>query len=97
MQITLNVTRVEKLQEQAVSEADQITNLEKRLTKQEKDFKEERTGYIDREKRSVEDMANMKNKVAWMANKLNGQKRTIALLAVGLAVAVGILIWIAAR
>ena len=77
--------------------ADQIANLEKRLTKQEKDFKEERAGYIDREKRSVEDVANMKNKVAWMANKLNGQKRTIALLAVGLAIAVGILIWMAAR
>ena len=77
--------------------ADQIASLEKRLTKQEKDFKEERAGYVEREKRNVEEMANMKNKVAWMANKLNERKRTIALLAVGLVAAVGIMIWIALR
>ena len=77
--------------------ADQIANLEKRLTKQEKDFKDERDGYIEREKRNVEEMTAMKGKVAWMANKLNERKRTIALLAVGLAVAVGIAIWIAMR
>jgi len=77
--------------------ADQIASLEKRLTKQEKDFKEERAGYMEREKRNVEEMANMKNKVAWMANKLNERKRTIALLAVGLVAAVGIMIWIALR
>lgn len=77
--------------------ADQIASLEKRLTKQEKDFKEERAGYVEREKRNVEEMANMKNKVAWMANKLNERKRTIALLAVGLVAAVGLMIWIALR
>jgi len=77
--------------------ADQIASLEKRLTKQEKDFKEERAGYVEREKRNVEEMANMKNKVAWMANKLNERKRTIALLAVGLVAAMGIMIWIALR
>ena len=77
--------------------ADQIANLEKRLTKQEKDFKDERDGYIEREKRNVEEMANMKGKVAWMANKLNERKRTIVLLAVGLAVAVGLMVWIAMR
>ena len=73
------------------------TSLEKRLTKQEKDFKEERAGYMEREKRNVEEMANMKNKVAWMANKLNERKRIIALLAVGLVAVVGIMIWIALR
>ena len=52
---------------------------------------------MEREKRNVEEMANMKNKVAWMANKLNERKRTIALLAVGLVAAVGIMIWIALR
>ena len=77
--------------------ADQIASLEKRLTKQEKDFKEERAGYVEREKRNVEEMANMKSKVAWMANKLNERKRIIALLAVGLAVAVGVMVWIALR
>ena len=77
--------------------ADQIASLEKRLTKQEKDFKEERAGYMEREKRNVEEMANMKNKVAWMANKLNERKRTIALLVVGLVAVVGIMIWIALR
>lgn len=77
--------------------ADQIASLEKRLTKQEKDFKEERAGYVEREKRNVEEMANMKNKVAWMANKLNERKRTIALLVVGLVAAVGIMVWIALR
>lgn len=77
--------------------ADQIANLEKRLTKQEKDFKEERDGYIEREKRNVEEMTAMKGKVAWMANKLNERKRTIVLLAVGLAVAVGLMVWIAMR
>lgn len=77
--------------------ADQIASLEKRLTKQEKDFKEERAGYVEREKRNVEEMANMKNKVAWMANKLNERKRTITLLAVGLVAAVGVMIWIALR
>lgn len=51
--------------------------------------KEERAGFMEREKRSVEEMADMKGKVKWMANRLNGQKRTIALLAVGLALAVG--------
>lgn len=75
--------------------ADQIANLEKRLTKQEKDFKEERDGYIEREKRNVEEMTAMKGKVAWMANKLNERKRTIVWLAVGLAAVVGILIWMA--
>ena len=77
--------------------ADQIASLEKRLTKQERDFKEERAGYVEREKRNVEEMANMKNKVAWMANKLNERKRTIALLAMGLVAAVGVMIWIALR
>ena len=77
--------------------ADQIANLEKRLTKQEKDFKDERDGYIEREKRNVEEMTAMKGKVAWMANKLNERKRTIVLLAVGLAVAVGLMVWIAMR
>ena len=77
--------------------ADQIANLEKRLSKQEKDFKEERAGYVEREKRNVEEMANMKNKVAWMANKLNERKRTIVWLAVGLAIVAGILIWMVAK
>ena len=77
--------------------ADQIANLEKRLTKQEKDFKDERAGYVEREKRNVEEMANMKNKVAWMANKLNERKRTIVWLAVGLAIVAGILIWMVAK
>ena len=77
--------------------ADQIANLEKRLTKQEKDFKDERAGYVEREKRNVEEMTNMKNKVAWMANKLNERKRTIVWLAVGLAVVAGILIWMVAK
>ena len=77
--------------------ADQIANLEKRLTKQEKDFKDERAGYVEREKRNVEEMANMKNKVAWMANKLNERKRTIVWLAVGLAIVAGLLIWVLAR
>ena len=77
--------------------ADQIANLEKRLTKQEKDFKDERAGYVEREKRNVEEMANMKNKVAWMANKLNERKRTIVWLAVGLAIVAGVLIWVLAR
>jgi hypothetical protein len=77
--------------------ADQIANLEKRLTKQENDFKEERAGYVEREKRNVEEMTAMKGKVAWMANKLNERKRTIVLLAVGLAVAVGLMVWIAMR
>ena len=52
---------------------------------------------MEREKRNVEEMANMKGKVAWMANKLNERKRTIVLLAVGLAVLVGIMIWMALR
>ena len=77
--------------------ADQIANLEKRLTKQEKDFKDERDGYIEREKRSVEEMADMKGKVAWMANKLNERKRTIVLLAVGLVVLAGLAIWMMVR
>ena len=77
--------------------ADQIANLEKRLTKQEKDFKDERDGYIEREKRNVEEMTAMKGKVAWMANKLNERKRTIVLLAVGLAVLAGVVIWMMVR
>ena len=48
-------------------------------------------------KRNLEEMANVKNKVAWMANKLNERKRIIALLAVGLAVAVDAMIWMAMR
>ena len=52
---------------------------------------------MEREKKNVEEMANMKGKVAWMANKLNERKRTIVLLSVGLAVAVGLMVWIAMR
>ena len=48
-------------------------------------------------KRNLEEMANVKNKVAWMANKLNERKRIIALLAVGLAVAVDAMRWMAMR
>ena len=77
--------------------ADQIANLEKRLTKQENDFKEERAGYVEREKKNVEEMASMKGKVAWMANKLNERKRTIVLLAIGLAVLAGVVIWMMVR
>ena len=39
---------------------------------------------MEREKCNVEEMTNMKNKVAWMANKLNERKRIITLLVVGL-------------
>ena len=77
--------------------ADQIANLEKRITKQEKDFKEERAGYVEREKRSVEEMADMKGKVKWMATKLNEQKRKIAWLSVGLVLAVGVAIYLLVR
>ncbi len=77
--------------------ADQIANLEKRLTKQENDFKEERAGYVEREKRNVEEMANMKGKVEWMGNKLNERKRTIVWLAIGLSVAVGVMLWMVVR
>ena len=77
--------------------ADQIANLEKRLTKQENDFKEERAGYVEREKRNVEEMANMKGKVELMGNKLKERKRTIVWLAIGLAVAVGVMLWMMVR
>ena len=40
---------------------------------------------------------NIKGKVDWMTNKFNERKRIIALLAVGLAVALGVKIWIALR
>ena len=77
--------------------ADQIANLEKRITKQEKDFKEERTAYAEREKRSVEEMADMKGKVKWMATKMNEQKRKIIWLSVGLGLAVGVAIYLLVR
>ena len=77
--------------------ADQIANLEKRITKQEKDFKEERAAYAEREKRSVEEMADMKGKVKWMATKLNEQKRKIIWLSVGLVVAVGVAVYLLVR
>ena len=77
--------------------ADQIANLEKRITKQEKDFKEERAGYVEREKRSVEEMADMKGKVKWMATKLNEQKRKIIWLSVGLGLAVALAIYLLVR
>lgn len=77
--------------------ADQIANLEKRITKQEKDFKEERAGYVEREKRNVEEMADMKGKVKWMATKLNEQKRKIIWLSVGLGLAVGVAVYLLVR
>lgn len=77
--------------------ADQIANLERRITKQEKDFKEERAGYAEREKRSVEEMADMRGKVKWMATKLNEQKRKIIWLSVGLVVAVGVAVYLLVR
>ena len=77
--------------------ADQIANLEKRITKQEKDFKEERTGYVEREKRVVEEMADMRGKVKWMANKLNEQKRKIIWLSVGLVSAMVMAIYLMVR
>ena len=77
--------------------ADQIANLEKRITKQEKDFKEERAGYVEREKRNVEEMADMRGKVKWMATKLNEQKRKIIWLSVGLGLAVGVAVYLLVR
>ena len=77
--------------------ADQIANLEKRITKQEKDFKEERAGYVEREKRSVEEMADMKGKVKWMATKMNEQKRKIIWLSVGLGLAVALAVYLMVR
>lgn len=77
--------------------ADQIANLEKRITKQEKDFKEERAGYVEREKRNVEEMADMKGKVKWMATKMNEQKRKIICLSVGLGLAVGVAVYLLVR
>ena len=77
--------------------ADQIANLEKRITKQEKDFKEERAAYAEREKRSVEEMADMKGKVKWMATKLNEQKRKIIWLSVGLGLAVALAVYLLVR
>ena len=77
--------------------ADQIANLEKRITKQEKDFREERAGYVEREKRSVEEMADMKGKVKWMATKLNEQKRKIIWLSVGFGLALGVAVYLLVR
>ena len=77
--------------------ADQIANLEKRITKQEKDFKEERAGYVEREKRSVEEMADMKGKVKWMANKMNEQKRKIIWLSIGLVLALALAVYLMVR
>ena len=77
--------------------ADQIANLEKRISKQEKDFKEERAAYAEREKRSVEEMADMKGKVKWMATKLNEQKRKIIWLSVGLGLALGVAVYLFVR
>ena len=77
--------------------ADQIANLEKRITKQEREFKEERAGYAEREKRSVEEVADMKGKVKWMATKLNEQKRKIIWLSIGLGLAVALVIYLLVR
>ena len=77
--------------------ADQIANLEKRITKQEKDFKEERAGYVEREKRNVEEMADMKGKVKWMASKLNEQKRKIIWLSIGLVLALALAVYLMVR
>lgn len=73
--------------------AEQISSLEKRLTQQEKDFKEERKGYNEKEKKSIEEMTELKGIVNSLTEKLNKRKWTIVLLATGLAVAVGLMIW----
>ena len=77
--------------------ADQIASLEKRITKQEKDFKEERAAFAEREKRSVEEMADMRGKVKWMATKLNEQKRKIIWLSVGFGLALGVAVYLLVR
>ena len=77
--------------------ADQIASLEKRITKQEKDFKEERAAFAEREKRSVEEMADMRGKVKWMATKLNEQKRKIIWLSVGFGLALGVAVYLFVR
>ena len=75
----------------------QLSWSESRITKQEKDFKEERAAFAEREKRSVEEMADMKGKVKWMANKMNEQKRKIIWLSIGLVLALALAVYLMVR
>ena len=45
----------------------------------------------------MEEMADMRGKVKWMATKLNEQKRKIIWLSVGLVVAVGVAVYLLVR
>ena len=45
----------------------------------------------------MEEMADMKGKVKWMATKLNEQKRKIIWLSVGLGLALGVAVYLFVR
>ena len=68
--------------------AEQITSLEKRLSEQDKANREERKALIDQQNKNAEEVSDMRNKVKWMAEKMNEQKKKV----IGLSIAVGMLV-----
>lgn len=72
-------------------------SLEKRLTNKRRTSRRNVLDIWSGKKRSEEMVTNIKGEVVWMANKFIERKRIITLLAVSLAVAVGVKIWIALR
>lgn len=92
-QFAEQITSLEKrVSEQDKAHREERAAYQKQLDEQAKASRDERAALIAQQGKNADELAEMRNKVKWMAGKMNEQKRKIVWLAVGLAASVLLLI-----
>ena len=88
-QFAEQITSLEKrLTEQEKGRSEERASFQKQLDDQAKANREERKALIDQQNKNAEEVSDMRNKVKWMAEKMNEQKKKV----IGLSIAVGMLV-----
>lgn len=74
------------MDEKDKAQKEERLSFQKQLDEQAKANREERTALIAQQGKNADELADMRNKVKWMAGKMNEQKKKIVWLTVGLVV-----------
>ena len=86
-QFAEQITSLEKrVSEQDKAQREERAAHQKQMDEQAKASREERAALIAQQGKNADELADMRNKVKWMAAKMNEQKKKIVWLSVGLAV-----------
>lgn len=73
------------MEEKDKAQREERAAYQKQLDEQSKASREERAALVAQQSKKTDELAEMRNKVKWMAKKMNEQKRKIVWLTVGLA------------